>query len=94
MKVKKKFDKIDIILLIILILIISLVILLFSYAKFYVDSINDTTTTTIDGNFDCLDVSMNETGVVSLNKNYPVTDNYALLNFTPITIEVIWHEHN
>ena len=41
MKVKKKFDKIDIILLIILILIISLVILLFSYAKFYVDSIND-----------------------------------------------------
>lgn len=88
MKVKKKFDKIDIILLIILILIISLVILLFSYAKFYVDSINDTTTTTIDGNFDCLDVSMNETGVVSLNKNYPVTDNYALLNFTPITINM------
>lgn len=82
----KSISKVDIILAIILLLIISLVVMLFSYARFYVQGVNNATTTTIQGTFDCLELSTNQTGVLTLNKNYPVTDNYALANFTPVTI--------
>ena len=85
---KKRIRKIDIILILILIMIIALIGLLFSYARFHVESINDTTTTTIRGTFECLDVNYNEEGVIGLNKNYPVTDAYALENFTPINVTI------
>ena len=42
------------------------------------------TSATVQGDFECLDVSFNQTGAINLNKNYPVTDDYALANFTPI----------
>lgn len=82
----KSINKVDIILAIILLLIISLVIMLFSYARYYAEGVNSTTTSTIQGSFECLDISTSQTGVLSLNKNYPVTDNYALENFTPVIV--------
>ena len=81
---KHKITKVDIILGLILIVIVFLIILLFSYAHFQVETINNMTSATVQGDFECLDVSFNQTGAINLNKNYPVTDDYALANFTPI----------
>ena len=81
---KHKITKVDIILGLILVVIIFLIILLFSYAHFQVETINNMTSATVQGDFECLDVSFNQTGAINLNKNYPVTDDYALANFTPI----------
>ena len=83
-KNKHKITKVDIILGLILVVIVFLIILLFSYAHFQVETINNMTTATVQGDFECLDVSFNQTGAINLNKNYPVTDDYALANFTPI----------
>lgn len=87
-KKKKLIKKTDLILVVILILIIALIGILFSYARFHVDAINNATTTTIKGTFECLDVNYNQDGVLSLNKNYPVSDAYALENFTPINVTI------
>ena len=81
---KHKITKVDIILGLILVVIVFLIILLFSYAHFQVETINNMTSATVQGDFECLDVSFNQTGAINLNKNYPVTDDYALANFTPI----------
>ena len=87
-KNKHKITKVDIILGLILVVIVFLIILLFSYAHFQVETINNVTTATVQGDFECLDVSFNQTGAINLNKNYPVTDDYALANFTPIEATV------
>jgi biopolymer transport protein ExbD len=87
-KNKHKLSKINLILGLILLVVVFLIILLFSYAHFKVNINNNATASTVQTDFACLDVSFNQTGAINLNKNYPVTDAYALANFTPITATV------
>ena len=87
-KNKHKLSKINLILGLILLVVVFLIILLFSYAHFKVNTNNNATASTVQTDFACLDVSFNQTGAINLNKNYPVTDAYALANFTPITATI------
>ena len=76
-----------------LLIIIGLLILLLlsiqvAHAYYTVRTTSSETLGTIKSNIDCIDISYSETGDISLNAKYPVTDEYALANFTPVTVTV------
>ena len=88
-KIKKLFsNKVDIILLSIFIVIIFLIVMLFSYAYYSVDLATDTSNARLTAALECIDVDYSETGAISLNENYPVTDSYAFDNIEPIIVTV------
>ena len=59
-----------------------------SYAYFSVDTTNTNKLGNIIGNIDCVGVVYSESDTISLENNYPVTDEYALANYTPVTVTV------
>ena len=64
------------------------VLLASSYAYFNVDTTNTNRLGNITGSIDCLGVVYSESGTIILNNEAPVTDQYALANYTPVTITV------
>jgi len=59
-----------------------------SYAFFEVSVTNSYTPTNAIVNLDCIDISYTEENTIDLDYNYPITDEYALKNITPVTIKV------
>ena len=59
-----------------------------SYAYFSVDTTNTNKLGNITSTIDCIGVIYSETNTISLENTYPVTDEYALANYTPVTITV------
>ena len=64
------------------------VLLASSYAYFSVDTTNTNRLGNITSSIDCLGVVYSEENAISLDNNAPVTDAYALANYTPVTITV------
>lgn len=58
-----------------------------TYAFFKVSVSNDDTLANVNATLDCINVSYSESGVISLNDPYPVSDTYAL-GKTPVTVTV------
>ena len=59
-----------------------------SYAYFSVDTTNTNKLGNIIGNIDCVGVVYSESGTIDLDNSTPVTDEYALANYTPVTVTV------
>ncbi len=88
-KEKKKFDIRKTMLYMIAFGILFLSLLLASsYAYFNVDTTNTNKLGNIVGNIDCFGVVYYESGTIGLDNSTPVTDEYALANYTPVTITV------
>ena len=73
--------------------LIVFVTLLFSligatYAYFRVNTTNDTTLGGVIGKIECLDITYSESNIIELDNQYPITDEYALDNLTPLTVTV------
>jgi len=70
----------------VIILILAGVTITFAYYR------SQTSTSTTPTNFaatvDCFDISYNEINIINLDYNYPITDEYAVNNITPITVKV------
>ena len=65
-----------------------LVLLSATYAYFTANTSNTNSTLTINGSIDCLNITYSETNVINLSNKYPITDEYALANLTPVTVTV------
>ena len=88
-KEKKKFDIRKTMLYMIAFGILFLSLLLASsYAYFNVDTTNTNKLGNIVGNIDCFGVVYYESETIGLDNSTPVTDEYALANYTPVTITV------
>ena len=59
-----------------------------SYAYFSVNTSSDNTLGRITSNIDCIDISYSEDNVIDLENAYPIEDEYALNNLTPVTVTV------
>ena len=59
-----------------------------SYSYFQVNTTYDGTLSVINGNLSCLDITYNEQNTLNLTNQYPVTDDWALANMTPVTVTV------
>ena len=78
----------NVITIIILVTIIITTIISFSYAYFMVSTVSDSTLGSITSSLECLDISYSESTSINMANQYPVTDEYAINNYTPLTITV------
>lgn len=62
-----------------------------TYAYFRVTTSKSSTLGNISASMECIDIAYSETGTISLDYNYPVTDTFALANITPVTVTVTNH---
>lgn len=75
----------------IVIIIITLIIVIglgISFAYFYINTSYDESLANINSNIECLDISFEDSNLISLRNSYPMTDDYALSHLTPVTINV------
>ena len=59
-----------------------------TYAYFSVSTSKSETLSSINATMECIDIVYSETGTISLDYNYPITDEFALANITPVTVTV------
>ncbi len=72
----------------VVILILIAINLTVSYSYFSVNTTHDNTLSTISGHVNCLDITYEEQNSLNLSGQYPVSDEWALANMTPVTITV------
>jgi len=80
-----KLKKVTIILAIVAVLLIGAISIAYAYIR--VSTSYDSTLSNIDGELDCLDITYSESGLISANENYPISDTYALTR-TPVTVTI------
>lgn len=59
-----------------------------TYAFFTVTTTKTSTLGNINSATECINVSYSETGKISLDYNYPISDSFALSKITPVTVTV------
>lgn len=84
-KTSKIIKKNSLIIILFIILISSIGV---AYAYFHITTSNDDSLARINASLECLDISFSEENTISLQNQYPITDEYALANLTPVEVTV------
>lgn len=73
-----------------IVLVVILIVATFAitYAYFNVSTSKSSTLSNVTATMECIDIAYSETGTISLDYNYPITDTFALANITPVTVTV------
>ena len=74
--------------LIVFITLLLLVLFGASYAYFSVNTSNDETLANINASLECIDISYSEDNTISIENQYPITDEYALSHVVPLNVTV------
>ena len=99
-EIKKDRKKLSIYYVLVLLTILLVGIISATYAYFQIKSNKDTATSTITGTTDCFNITFedkSDSNTINLDKNYPITDEYALgqtnsvYNLKPVVIKVTNH---
>lgn len=86
-EVKRNGNKSYIFYVVVLITVLMILGITVSYAFINVmDSTHTSTTTTVGGKTECININLSETAVTSLQYNYPISDTFAASNITPVKI--------
>lgn len=59
-----------------------------TYAYFKVSTTNDSTLADVSASLECVDISYSEENTINLDYDYPISDDYALANVSPVTVKV------
>jgi hypothetical protein len=84
-KLKKRIKRKSLIIIVFLILLSSISV---AYAYYRIATSYDETLARINASIDCIDISYSEENTISLENQYPITDEYALGHLTPVEVTV------
>lgn len=84
----KESKKKNMVLIIVFGILLIAIIFSASYAYFRVNTSSNGTLSNISGTLECLDITYSEENVINLSNQYPMADEYALNNLTPLTVTV------
>lgn len=93
-KVNKEKTESYLVYAILFVTILVLVGITITYAFFQVETTHSSTMGGVNASMECINISYSETGTytedstINLNYNYPISDDYALNNVTPVTVQV------
>jgi len=73
---------------ILFVIILVLTGITMTYAYFKVNTNTSSTSSIVSATIDCIDISYSETNIIDLDYNYPISDEYAIKNVAPVTVNI------